>query len=173
MKTFIEFLSEAPWINPDIESDKLSDGKEPETDSKNRHVISKMSSGHVVKIKHYPNDSSYVSYTAHGQDDKLHMEVQGHKYNNKFNVGALNAYEGSTVRAHELYHHLITHHDLHLHSDYEQSEGGMKVWKKLHKMPGIHMQSYNGSTEKYSELKPSFQRLYDMDSSTRLAAKKI
>jgi hypothetical protein len=172
MKSFAQFLIEMPWINPDIESDKLDSRHEPGTDSKNRTTISKMSSGHIVKIKYHPGDEMHETYTAHGPDDAIHMEVGGHNHDDKFHVTNLNAYKGSTIQAHELYHHLITHHGIHLHSDYEQSEGGMKVWKKLHKMPDIHMQSFNGSSEKYSELKPSFQRKYDMDSSTRLAAKK-
>lgn len=173
MKTFIEFLVETPWINPDIEWDNAPDAKEHEAAAKQRQKISTMSSGHVVKIRHASGNPTFVTYTAHGPDNNIHMKVSGHKDGDKFTVNNLNDHQGSTVRAHDFYHHLITHHGLHLHSDYEQSEGGMKVWKKLHKMPGIHMQSYNGSTEKYSELKPSFQRLYDMDSSTRLAAKKI
>ena len=170
VKFLRQILNETPWVNPDIESEKMDSGAF--SDEKGQH-ISTMKSGHrVIKLQH-PNDKTYARYQVrdHKTGD-VHMEVQGNHTGNRFDVASLNAGHNNTVKAHELYHHLITQHGIHIHSDYEQSEGGMKVWKALHKMPGIHMQSWNGSSEKYSELKPSFQRKYDMDSSTRLAAKK-
>lgn len=125
----------------------------------------------IMKVER--NNQRHVSYYLHNIETKnIEMAVHGKQVGNKFFVSQLNGYAGSKFKAHEFYHHLITKHDIHLHSDYEQSTGGMKVWKALHKMPGIHIQSFNGSSETYSELKPDFQRKYDMDSSTRLAAKK-
>lgn len=171
MMKFRQFLKEAPWVNPDV--DKTVEPAYID-DSDKRTQISKMKSGHIIKERQLPNTpSTEREFSIHTPDDKhIIMSVSGTKQGNIFKVSSLQGTTNKTIKAHEFYHHLITQHDLHIHSDYEQSEGGMKVWKKLHQMPGIHMQSWNGSTEKYSELKPSFQRKYDMDSSTRLAAKK-
>lgn len=168
MKKFKQWLSESPWVNPDIDKEKLVD--KPYNQPLANH-ISTMPSGHLIMRE---DDHGHTIYSAINPDTKhINLQVSGsHRNGDRFDISGLVGRKGSTIKAHEFYHHLITHHNIHLHSDYEQSEGGMKVWKNLQKMPGIHMQSFNGSTEKYSELKPSFQRKYDMDSSTRLAAKK-
>lgn len=178
MLTFKQFLKETPWIN----SDELdTDSNKEKLQRSPRHPqdieISSLPSGHIItkkKIDYYDPEEGYdqYEYSAIGPDGKKDLSLKGHQKGNSFIVVDLSANKNNTLKAHELYHHLITKHNLHIHSDYEQSTGGMKTWKKLHQMPGIHMQSYNGSTKKYSELKRSFQRNYDMDSSTRLAVKK-
>ena len=170
MKKLRDILTEAPWINDEIGTIKQ---KQFQVSSSGDHV-STMPSGHKI-LKNTlgeTDDGKPVTYTAVDHHGNAHIKVHGNERGNRLDVTSLYGTEGNKVKAHNFYHHLITKHGIHLHSDYEQSEGGMKVWKKLQRMPGIHMQSWNGSTQKYSELRPSFQRKYDMDSSTRLAAKK-
>lgn len=182
MKTFRQFITEAPWINSD---DLDNDEKVPSKVMAKQHEeqsirIGPIGKHHSIYRRDFPGYDNTTNTHYMLVDDKtkhVRMGVVGETKGNKFFVSMLAGHtDGSTngssenIKAHEFYHTLITQHGVHLHSDYEQSTGGMKVWKALHKMPGIHMQSYNGSTEKYSELKPSFQRKYDMDSSTRLAA---
>ncbi len=184
MKSFIEFLKEAPWVNSleldtDIERKKM-EARPPDlaVSEKGKYLPGSMGEDHKIiryegQAPRHPGDKLGVSYYLHNiKTGNVEMAVHGEEDGNKYFVHGLGAYAGGKYKAHEFYHHLITKHGIHLHSDYEQSTGGMKVWKALHKMPGIHMQSFNGSSEQYSELKPSFQRKYDMDSSTRLAAKK-
>lgn len=176
-----EYLAEMPWVNPSISSDHDHRKNDPSPIKNERfegtkpRKISDYSATHAV-YRHSlkaGEDGTPTSYHLVNKATKnIELAVHGSTRDGKFLVGSLGARQGNTVKAHEFYHHLITKHNVHMHSDYEQSEGGMKVWKALHKMPGIHMQSFNGSSEKYSELKPSFQRKYDMDSSTRLAAKR-
>lgn len=184
MISFKQFITETPWINPDLDVDMKDEPKAkaklPDLDvsERGKYLPGSMGEHHkIIRVEsrapHHPGDKLGVSYHLHNiKTGNIEMTVHGEEDGKKFFVGGLGAYAGGKYKAHEFYHHLITHHGIHLHSDYEQSTGGMKVWKALHKMPGIHMQSFNGSSEKYSELKPSFQRKYDMDSSTRLAAKK-
>lgn len=184
MKTFRTFILENPWINDlELDADMTKHPKQPprppDLDLQERgKYVGTMGDSHVIYKKpgnapKHPGDLDGASYyLVNHKTNNVEMAVHGEEKGNKFFVNGLGGYAGAKYKAHEFYHHLITKHGIHLHSDYEQSSGGMKVWKALHKMPGIHMQSFNGSTEKYSELKPSFQRTYDMDSSTRLAAKK-
>jgi len=180
MKSFKQFLIETPWVNSDeldIPPTEKRKFLRKETMGENDTIISKTPSGHTItkkSINYYDPMEGHdqYEYSAYGPDGKKDLSLKVHQKGNKAYVIDLSSNEGNTMKSHEFYHHLIAHHGIHLHSDYEQSSGGMKTWKKLHQMPGIHVQSYNGSTEKYSELKPSFQRKYDMDSSTRLAAKK-
>jgi hypothetical protein len=166
-----DVLTEAPWINDEISERKP---KQVEVTPASGEHISKMGKGYNVLKNHLGDteDGKKVTYTVADRRGNVHVRVHGNENGNRLDVTSLYAPEGNKVEAHDFYHHLITQHGIHLHSDYEQSEGGMKVWKRLQKMPGIHMQSWNGSDQKYRELKPSFQRTYDMDSSTRLAAKK-
>lgn len=183
MLSFKSFLIETPWINTDISPakyDPVSDSTEWKMKYSGARKVSTLPwTGHVVK-KVLRNDLIYddeipAGFTIHDPvTKKMTLRVLGHfkKNTNKFFVGSLESTKNNTAKAVDVYHHLVTHHNVHLHSDYEQSPGAEKVWKALHRKPGIHMQSFNGSSKKYFELKPSFQKNYDYDSSTRLAAKK-
>ena len=162
-------IVESPWINPEIENKKIS-RPDSEIDYEDHKEISRMPSGHIVKVS-----ADTRTYSVHDpKTGESQLRVWGRLFptGNKYYVSNLDSHQGNTVKAHELYHHLITHHGIHLHSDHEQSEGGMKVWKRLQKYSDIHMQSYDPTKKTYSELKPSFQKDYDMNPRTVLTAKK-
>lgn len=186
MKSFKSFITETPWVNSaELDTDfKRAPKMEPRppdlaVSERGKYLPGTMGEHHkIIRFEsdapRHPGDKQGVSYYLHNiKTGNVEMAVHGEEDGKKFLVHGLGAYAGGKYKAHEFYHHLITHHDIHMHSDYEQSTGGMKVWKALHKMPGIQMQSFNGSSEKYSDLKRNFQVRYDMNSSTRLAAKKL
>ena len=59
-----------------------------------------------------------------------------------FHVKLLAGHHDSNLKAHELYHHLITRHD-HTMVASEQSPGGKRVWDNLHKMKGVGIHGWD------------------------------
>jgi hypothetical protein len=64
---------------------------------------------------------------------------------NKIKIEGLSGRKGGSVKAHDFYHHLITHHDKELASN-EQSPGGHKTWADLSNHNDIEINSHNIET---------------------------
>lgn len=148
MKTFRQFLLETPWLNHE-----LGNWKEPMV-SRYEHAfgkgehISTTPSGH--KIYKHSTRSGSVAFYATDADDKLHMTLETDERYADPRMHEINyvvAHEGNTIKAHDFYHHLITHDNVHLVSDKEHSPGGAKIWEKLSKMPGIKMTRLGGDNK--------------------------
>lgn len=167
-----ENLTESPSMN-DIEKEKnLTPYEDHPEDKPKRKFISKIGDHKVSKLDVYGNDS-WANYSLHNPEGKISLTVTGqNRDNGKFLESNVNGF-GNKIPAHEFYHHLITQHDLHIHSDYSHSVGMKKVWEKLHKMPGIKMQAYDMGKRTYSDVHPAegLDNYYD-NSNIRLAAKK-
>jgi len=103
------------------------------------HVSTTPSGHHILR---HPNH--YYAFNPHTR--QIDMHVMGSHWNNgkTFGIHKTAGRKGSTLKAHELYHHLVTHHGLHLESSTEQSRGGMKIWQKLHSMPGVKVTNEDG-----------------------------
>lgn len=178
IKSFKNFLYETPYHDEELDGnvDKDIPRRENGGKIKEKNIISVMPSGHkITKEKLFSNiGADRYRYTAFGQDDYPDIHVDGIHDGNKFFVGDLQKYTGSTLKAHDFYHHLITNHDIHLHSDTTQSYGGKAVWKKLYNKPDIEMHVTDKNGSYYDELShpESFTRSYDNDNYTRLAARK-
>lgn len=85
-----------------------------------------------------------IGHTYHAYNPKTQrddMEVRGlHSSGGKlFKVNDLKGREGSTIKAHDFYHHLITKHGITLASSNIQSPGGQKTWQKLSQKPDVKM----------------------------------
>lgn len=53
-----------------------------------------------------------------------------------------NDYAHKELGAHDLYHHLLNKGHI-IQSDLDQSEGGLRVWKKLSRMPGVNVHAWD------------------------------
>lgn len=167
MKKFKQFIQEAPIPNDIIKEPGLKPYQEnPENASQREHLSTLK--GHKVSVLH----SIDSHYALHEPDDRISLGVSGKQIGNKFYEENLNGF-GNKIPAHEFYHHLITQHGIHLHSDYTLSKGAIAVWSKLHQTPGIKMQAYNMGTRKYTSI-PKNEPLtnYMNKSSIRFAASK-
>lgn len=167
MLSFKEYINEAP-IRNDITKEI---GLEPYDDfSSNRKYISKLKDHLVSHFK----DGIHGHYALHEpKTGKISLGLSVKHLGDKTHVENLNGF-GNKIPAHEFYHHLITEHGLHLHSDYSLSRGAEKVWKKLHQMPNIHMQAYDMKNRTYTDI-PKHESLdkYMDKPSFRFAAKKV
>ena len=106
--------------------------------------ISETDSGHHIlasKIrKDGYTDRKFSAYNP--KTKKIDMKVTGNfdHETKKFKVDFLSGRPGSTLKAHDFYHHLLDKgHVSELHSSDAQSPGGASVWKKLSEHPGVSM----------------------------------
>jgi hypothetical protein len=137
MKTFKQFISEAPIIQDDYpKPDYEIKDTRPYSDEHTRSISSHK--GYKITARNR-KDTPDTSFEAVSSDNKTHMMVNGRIKGNEFHVSKLSGHPDTKIKAHEFYHHLITHHGLTLNSSDMQSEGGAKVWQRLSEMPGIKM----------------------------------
>lgn len=158
MKSFKQHLVEMPTLLSVSISSSKEQPKDWKADSRDEEGFSKISttpSGHDVyrrtKERKFGGDDELVTFKA-VKDGKQHMHVSTTKVGeNSYRVHDLSANEGNTIKAHELYHHLVSHHGIELQSDVQQSPGGMKTWERLSKKPGIKMTSM-GSDGQHNDI---------------------
>lgn len=98
--------------------------------------ISTTKSGHDV---YHDKPGEYYAV----KNGKIHLHISGNKDGKSFATVQTKAYEGNTIKAHELYAHLIKHHKLILTSGANQSEGGKKIWQRLSKVKGINVHGWH------------------------------
>lgn len=125
---------------------------------KSAKFLSKMPSGHSIYHKQNISGSDVTNHyyvpDADGKTAvKLETSQKFDKDKGKFDKGeeidkvASDSSNPDRPGAHELYHHLITHHDKMLTS-YAQSPGGRKVWKKLSGMKNINVHGWDNENNK-------------------------
>jgi hypothetical protein len=135
MKNLKEFLLEMPLrlLNYSEEEGRLHKTKKWFLGKK---ISTHPKTGHDIYMK----GKVWFTYRAvHPKTKKIEMEVQGYKNRGHFQISTLAGVEGSTIKAHQLYHHLIHHHGVTLRSSNIQSGGGAKTWKSLSQYPDIEM----------------------------------
>lgn len=144
LTSFSTFILEAGLISDLSKRDKFSYevvGNEKKTPEKlKKDGYSKFSSlgNHDLYQSH---NGSHHKYIAHNRaTGKIDISMLGsqhkHKKGTTFNIQSLAGRTGSSLKAHDLYHHLITKHD-HILVGTTHSIGGQKVWQKLAKKPGV------------------------------------
>lgn len=137
-----EMLDEVAMVgNVSSKSNKLGLGtvlrsKNPHPDEK---LHSSTSTHHIYRLSQ-PGLTRYVARDKHS--GQAHVVVQGHERNNVMHVRSTAAHDESTVKAHEVYHHLIKQGKT-LASDSKQSEGGKRIWHKLAKTRGVNVHGWH------------------------------
>jgi hypothetical protein len=101
--------------------------------------MSTMPSGHQIFCKGI-RVRSYSAFNP--KTKKVDMHVNGFEKNGILKVNELRGRKGASIKAHEFYHHLITHpnHNLTLHSSDIQTKGGRETWRILQQHSDIEMQ---------------------------------
>ncbi len=142
MKTFKEYISEVEEIDyidkakVGVEGAWENHRTENELIANNFKHISTTKSGHRVYykgIKHPKGGMTTTEYFAvHPKTRKIHIGVAAQEHNNVLSDLSLGAYPKNTLKGHDFYHHLITHHDKVLVGS-SQTPGSHKVWKDLQK----------------------------------------
>lgn len=172
----IKTLQEAPWINPDLDSwkDERPENHLNDIDLKHyKHVSSAY--GHDIYKKETESHAQKIRFTTYAgaKNGKVKIAVKMSTHgDNKSTITGLQATKDNTFKAHDFYHHLITHHGETLHSDAEQSEGAKKVWKRLMRKPGVKFHVHDWSNGKTKPLHPITNRNFE-DSNTSLVASKL
>jgi hypothetical protein len=101
--------------------------------------VSTMPSGHQI----FRKGIRVIAYHAYNPEMKqVDMQVNGSERNGIFKIANLLGRKGSTITAHEFYHHLMSHpnHRLTLYSSDIQTKGGRETWRKLSQYSDIEMQ---------------------------------
>lgn len=104
----------------------------------------KISSLNGIPIHHKKSDDS-ETFVAH-DEGRGHMTVHlktnddGHKYVSMIKKTP----KFSAFKAHELYHHIITHHNQPISSDTWQSSGAKDTWKNLIDKKDIEVKTNKG-----------------------------
>ncbi len=109
--------------------------------------------GHDI---HYLTSTFRGTHVAHDiwavdqKTGKVNMRLSGGRGddNKHIRINSVKGRKGSPIKAHELYHHLITTHSFTLTSDKNQSKGGSSTWKELSKNKDIHMTHDNPHGER-------------------------
>jgi hypothetical protein len=121
---------------------------------KKHQIISQTPTHHIVRKKsEWQDNKGGVEYHAvNKRTGKSDMVLDGKEKKHKngsrtLKINQLTGRKGGEMKAHELYHHLIKHHKMILHAG-EQSEGGMKVWQRLHKHKDINIHGWNSGKKK-------------------------
>lgn len=134
MKSFKEYISEMPALyTSGIYSGRVGDEFDLNAHARHGNAV------RLTSLKNYninstgPDVKNETIFAQHKKTGKVHMHIDfagGH-------VVGLHAHKDSEVKAHEVYHHLITNYGMDIKSDTNQSPGAMKVWKKLKSYPDI------------------------------------
>lgn len=116
------------------------------------HHTDSMSGGHKL-IHATARDPNHKHYFLAGSDNKIKTALTTRKRGKSELVGLLASHDSATIKAHDLYHHLITKHNKILTSDM-QTTGGLKVWQKLAKKHSVNIHAVDAkgnpiNTDKY------------------------
>lgn len=143
MITFKQFILEV-FLDTSISKNSRFDshvGKDLSNLKVMHHPHSKMRNGD--QVHHYHNHSTgNTNYLVTDKTNKVkaHLTLKQKEGWKSHNVESSNAKPGFGM--HKLYHHLITKHDHIITSDH-QSPGGLHIWHKLSRMPGISVHGHD------------------------------
>lgn len=149
MKTFKQYLYEMPMMN-DVGKEQLAPYEPDMETKKGMRKISDLK-GHDIKKF---DEKKCTLYSAHDKEGKVRLQVYGPRGENDkdFFVSQLNGYGNDKIKAHELYHHLVTKHGLKIHSGTTHSIGAKKTWEELHRNKDIKMESYDDTSKQYVDI---------------------
>lgn len=144
MLTFKQFVSEAIVTEkPPHRPDYLS--KKQKYESGEHFLKGSKKIGNVGSLELHSKENPGGGMTHFTRDHKTglihhvltNVETEN-QANGKKRLGFLTMHkrEGSPVSGHELYHHLITHHNIELKGT-SHSQGAAKSWRKLANHPGV------------------------------------
>jgi hypothetical protein len=126
-------------------------------DLKNPVKISEFGKHHIYQAKKREH-SHYIAYNPETSQIDMHMSAIEKPHKNGTSTLKsilLSGRKGSTIKAHHLYHHLITKHNKILQAD-DQSPGGKKVWQRLNRnYKDVHVHNWDPKEKKGSELVPN------------------
>jgi hypothetical protein len=154
MLSFKSFLVEmGQYLQHHTDKDSsVTTNKPPKNIEKYGKLHSVMDSGHEVRLKHNKQfgskEYSVIDLKTKLSQINLHTLSKNDKHHT---INELSGRKDSPVKAHQLYHHLITNHGAQFMT-HSQSPGGFKVWQKLHKMPGIDIHVHDESTGKTTKV---------------------
>jgi len=134
-------LSETPMMSDQYGMEHRLTDTEPYNQKGNQHnFLSVMKSGHHLYKHESKNDIIDTNFYAHNPHTNLpDIWVGGQLHDKHFYIDTISGRKGSTIKAHDFYHHLIKHHGLTLHSSTFQSRGGQKIWKQLAVKPDVEI----------------------------------
>ena len=144
MKTYKEFLYEMP-LRLDNRPDK-DDGVEKNTIGnyyKSRKSLFKSHGDYNSEYEHksLPEDKKIgrpeVHVLVHKKTGVPHLHVELTSTRRSMQSQTLRSHVDNTARAHDFYAHLVNHHGITLRSDEAQTDGGAKVWEKLHRSGNV------------------------------------
>lgn len=147
LKSFTQFLTEVQIIGLERKggwgpNQQLSTGDKPETRGKKVSAIGKHHDVYKHEKNRHKGESSVSYHVVHRKTGKTHVAVHGTEYQHEKGGSALHthslaAHKRSTIKAHDVYHHLLKKHHNRLISSSSQSEGGHKTWQRLIKKKGV------------------------------------
>lgn len=138
-------LFEMPHIvNLDVDDDKLTPDEQKLHQASSYKHISTFKGHHIFTQVSPQGDHAFA--VVNPETSKVTHRIMTSAEKGGLKVGGLYGTNNAGVKAHEIYHHLITHHGFTLHSDDTQSVGGAKVWKRLSEMPGVSVTHHSNAT---------------------------
>lgn len=169
MFRFRQFITEVEYIHGmPKRTNQLHQKYASIEDDNGNHILTKHFNNGPLKSIHYNGDKlihlSTVKSTGHHiysatndwgshkilavnpKTAKVDMSVSGLQTKGPrgsiLDIGLLTGREGSTLKAHKFYSHLINNHNMILHAD-SHSEGGMRVWQNLAKEKGVNVHGFH------------------------------
>lgn len=139
-KSFTQLYEIAMVGNVRSRSNKLGLGhalrtKSPMDDEK---IHSQTKDHHIYRLTR----PGLTRYTArHKQTGEAHLIVQGLERNNVLHIRSTAGSNESSIKAYEMYHHLIKQ-GVTLASDSKQSEGGRRIWQKLSQARDVNVHGW-------------------------------
>jgi len=123
----------------------------------NIRKISETPTGHHIYHINDTNHPEYHTIYAWHPDDKTShvsvnvtdMDKNKGKLPKNIHVDMVSSKKGSSLKAHDLYHHLITNHDMVITSG-EQTMGGLKLWKNLAKNKDVSIRGFIPSNNEFT-----------------------
>lgn len=146
MKGFRTYLTEMPTKNTLPKDNKLA----PDDNSLFKALSRSGGMSHVHSTGEYDihrftkpkvmgsNDGSETYFLQHRPSGQTHMIAYGNRRGDDFLINGLKGNSRSTMKADEFYAHLLHSGQVkNLISDYSQSEGAAKTWKKVSENPAL------------------------------------
>lgn len=126
--------------------------------------ISVAKTGHkIVKERHTVGDAAAfyaLNPKTNEPDAMVYGELTGPKQN-LLTVYNTAARPGSKLRASDLYHHLIKHHDMVIQSDVAQNPGSVKLWQKLARKKDVNVHAWDTRRDKPINASPNIEGDYN------------
>lgn len=98
-----------------------------------------------VDKKRVKGRAHFMAVNRETKEPEVSVTGEFHAKKKRLKVDMLKGKPGSSLKAHDFYHHLLlAGHVKELHSDNTQSAGGKKVWHKLSQLPNVNIKTSTG-----------------------------